>query len=265
MWAMVFFELTVIIIVNLLFGSFSVGRDINTISFYGVLLHLFYMLFYFYGIDVSEYHNNTAKGLNGLIVLRLFYLGNREILARIAIIEFSKKSLLAKRWFINSYINGLTVAVFAMCAIPLSTLIYLINTDKMRVTGIAIILFSFYIAINSAKKIVASGSTEADSPVSATRKDGTAMMTEEEFTIFDLRTTLKILGAFIVVLMAAFPATINHYQKLFFDMGYASGFTDAKSNAAPKKEANFETAVKCVMESNTRMPKPPGKGCLDRK
>ncbi len=68
MWATIFFELTVIIIVNLQFGSFSVGRDINTISFYGVLLHLFYLLFYFEGINVSEYHNNAAMGFNGLII-----------------------------------------------------------------------------------------------------------------------------------------------------------------------------------------------------
>lgn len=85
MWGNIFFEMTAIIIFNLLFGASGVGRDVITLTFYGVLVHLLYIPFYCYGIDLSSEHNNAQKIINALIVLRLLLPFSQDLLHRIAL------------------------------------------------------------------------------------------------------------------------------------------------------------------------------------
>ena len=274
MWAATLFEATVIIILNLRYGTESIGRDVNALKFYAVLAHLAYIPFYFQGIDVSAYHNYGVMGINGLILLRLFYFGDRDLLSRIAVIEYSKKWFLDRRWFINSYFNGLTITIFTFCAIPLFTLIYLINTDKMRVTGIAIILFTFFIAIENLRKNRTTNAEKATPEDATTAKDGTSLAVQRSYEeklvnakdrINDLtgllRTTigLIIVGYFLAVLMVKGEGD----KKFLF--GYAFGFADGKNGVKPKAEVRLERLAKCYdRDSGGGMrPLPPDPSCKD--
>jgi hypothetical protein len=275
MWSNILFEATVIIILNLRYGTESIGRDVNALKFYAVLAHLAYIPFYFQGIDVSAYHNYGVMGINGLILLRLFYFGDRDLLSRIAVIEYSKKWLLDNRWFVNSYINGLTTAIFTFCAVPLFTLIYLINTDRMRVTGIAIILFAFLLAIeNSTKKRAASAAKsfldEAPRggnktiPILAQVNDAIELVAAKE-RIKAITYLLKIAVGVIVAGYVIGALMIQGEGQKKFLFGYAFGFADGKNGVKPKAEVRLERLVKCYDRGSGggMRPLPPDPSCKD--
>ncbi len=52
------------------------------------------------------------------------------------------------------------MSMFVLCALPLFTLIYFINTDQMCITGIAIILFVFIVALGHSSKAQRKGVME---------------------------------------------------------------------------------------------------------
>ncbi|WP_338848953.1 hypothetical protein V8J88_08415 [Massilia sp. W12] len=147
MWGAIFSAVTLIIILDLLYGDSKVGKDINTLISYIAVAHLLYLPFYYHGYQVAIYHNTAVKIINALIIFRLFYLGDRTLFSAIAFIEKTKLIIPNKKRPFSNYVNGLTVTLFIVCAIPFFTLIYIINTDKMRITGIAVVLLVFFIAI----------------------------------------------------------------------------------------------------------------------
>lgn len=277
-WGDIFFEATVIIIFNLLYGMESIGHDTNTLNFYALICHLIFVVFYFYGYQVAEYHNNAIKFLNALIVLRLFYFGSREFLSKIAIIEHSKKWLLDSRLFVNTYVNGLTIALFFLCAIPLFTLIYIINTDQMRVTGIAIILFTFFIAIEKsdktrdaeiAKRTVlplddisdahADQATQAHERVIAQVATIANTVDKANFKFFDIeffKDICKMLAIILVGVLIVCALLLQAKNRSIFNYGYAAGYTDAKSGDKPKMETNWNLLQQCYDSDKFRMSDP---------
>lgn len=260
-WGDTIFEATVIIILNLQFGNSSVGRDVNALKFYILLIHLACLPFYIFKIDLSTFHNGSVAFLNVLILLRLFYFGERDLLSRISIVENSKKWLLHGRFFLNAYINGLTIAVFLLCAVPLCTLIFLINTDQMRVTGIAVILFSFFVAFDTARKRVAQAPNIVETivqPETQVQKDALEVA---NYTIFELKTILKAVAVIAAISVLGLYASLGFYKASFFDVGYASGFNDAKSGTAPKRETDLNKAFKCIEVNRTKFPVPSDDGC----
>ena len=274
MWSTVLFDLTVIIIFNLEFGNNSCVRDIGTLNLYAVIFHLIYIPCFFYGYQFGDYHNYAIKCVNGLIALRLFYFGERELLSRISIITPPKKWLLGRNWFINSYVNGLTVTIFALCAAPLFTLIYLINTDKMRITGIAIILFSFYVAIEHSKKRILIGATPKPEIVPPAKEDNAAPiaaphddaneLARAKTRIESLVEACKILiGGFIVCSFLGGYAAHFKSKKMFV-FGYAFGYADGKSGTKPKSETRFTRLVDCYDRPDIGgRPAPPDPTCKD--
>ena len=52
--------------------------------FYGVLIHIAYLPFFFYGINLAALHNDAHKTINTLIELRLLYIGGKELLRLIS-------------------------------------------------------------------------------------------------------------------------------------------------------------------------------------
>jgi hypothetical protein len=260
----VFFSMTVIIIFNYLYGKESIGHDINTLNFYGVLCHLLYMACYIYRYDVSALHNYAAKFLNGLIILRLFYFGNREVFAKIAIIEYAKRWRLDRRWFFNSYVNGMTIALFVFCAIPWFTLIYIINTDQIRVTGIAIVLLTFFIVIEKSDKkrrvnavknttnSIKSGTTETVICTTSTLSADDVTITKQ---LVDAKTAMSIFKNGCVVLIVTLVAVLavgsivtSGREQMMFSLGYASGYTDGKTGAKPKSNTDFNKMMRCSFD-----------------
>ena len=57
------FEATAIVIFQLLYGKYSVGRDINALNTFGLFFELTYLLLSFVNIEVSAQLNLAAKGL----------------------------------------------------------------------------------------------------------------------------------------------------------------------------------------------------------
>jgi hypothetical protein len=251
MWGAIFFEATLIVIFILRYGDTSVGRDIATLLSCGIVAHLIYLPFYYYGIRVGAYHNYANQCLNGLIVLRLCYPANHDLLARISIIEKVKNRLFNNdHLFLNTYFNALTCSIFMLCALPLCTLIFIINTDQMRATGIAIILFSFFVAFEGAKARAAAAETNADAE------------NRIVFTVGGL-TALLVVVASVSWVVSAFYNRAE--DGAFFNTGYASGYSDAKSGTTPKLETDFEKALWCNMVATEPHARPPGFTCLTGK
>jgi hypothetical protein len=256
-----FYEATCILIFNLLYGRHSVGRDINFLSILGLISIPIYFFLSFVGVDASQQQRFFAKALNVLIVIRCLYMAERDLFATFSPINIAKKWLLKRQWFVNSYINTLTVAVFAFLAVPLFTMMYFINTDEMRASGIAAILFAFYIAFEKAKNQLATPATNEVArvePVTGAEQDELAKANE---IIFELNFWVKTLLVMFVILGIGLFASVKFYKVSFFDAGYASGYSDAKSGAAPKREANFQKALDCIEVNRNRFPTPSDAGC----
>lgn len=270
MWGTVFVDATAIIILNLLYGEHSVGRDTNTLNFYGIVCHLVYIPLFYGGYHVGAYHNIAIKCINALIVLRLFYFGSRDLLANIAIIERAKKWLLSDRFLLNHYVNGLTFAIFLLCAIPLCTLIYLINTDEMRITGIAVILFSFFVAFDIARKRKAGIST-IDVQQAATGKSVSAvtrarvlrLVRRARREVAEMRGFIKFvyLGSALIFicLLAVTEGTIKR-DTIF---SYATGYVDAKTGKPPRVGTDIQKLMKCFNVKTEGKPPPPTKECIE--
>ncbi len=260
MWCNILVDVNLIIIGALRWGDRSEARDICTLAFIGVLIHLAYLPFYYNSINVVAYHNGAQKIINWLIVGRLFYVGARDIIAPVSLIIRTKKFFLSERFFLNEYVNGLTATVALFCAAPLCALIYIINTDEMRATGIAIILFSFYIAFSSAGKRIAA-TTDGETigaPITQTKRDALDVA-NERYRELEVWFVVFVVAAAIVGL--GLVASVNFYKVSFFDAGYAAGFSDAKSGAAPQKETDFKKALACIEVNRAHFPAPSDAGC----
>ena len=249
-----FYEATCIIIFNLLYGRYSVGRDINTFNTFALFFALIYFFLSFANIDASTQLNFVAKGINGLIILRCVFPTERALFAQFSPIEITKKWILKRQWFVNAYINGLTVAIFVFCAIPLFTMMYLINTDEMRASGIAVVLFAFAVAFESAKRYA----TTAPS-VAAPAEQDEQSIADEEHTMGIARAVYCML----VVIAASIFVSYTDLERRFFNVGYASGYSDAKSGAVPKKETDFQKSLWCNMVMVRGQSNPPGLSCDD--
>ena len=251
-----FYEAMSIIIFNLLYGKYSVGRDINLLSTLGLISIPIYFFLSFVGIDASQQQNLFAKGLNVLIVLRCVYLTERDLFAKFSPIEITKKWLLKRQWFVNSYINGLTVAVFILCAAPLFTMMYVLNTDEMRASGIAVVLFAFFVAFENARRYSAED-TIAPEVVPDFMEGSDFDQAEHAMAIS------RVIYFALALLVGLLSFIIADNKEKFFNVGYASGYSDAKAGVKPKREADFDKALWCNMVRNPGQPLPPGMTCDD--
>ncbi len=259
LWGMTLFELTAIIIFNLLYGSTGVGRDINTLNFYAVLLHLLYIPFYCYGIDLSDYHNNAAKCFNYLIVLRLLLPLQQDLLQRIALVEYAKAWFQQNQPFVRQYINGLTISIFLLCALPLFTLIYFINTDQMRITGIAIVLFAFATAFQNSKteqKPAPQPSPAVQEIDEADAKFVTLPKEEVEF----LRYATKVLAILLAITLITTMLMAGPKKEDMFLSGYAAGYHDGKNGSPPKTTMNLGKMLYCQLVYDPSEPRNYGEG-----
>lgn len=275
LWSGVLYEATIVIVFGLLFGMRHVGRDINMLNCCAVLFYLVYMLFYYCGINVSEYHNWFATCINVLIVVRLCYFGSRDVFVSISHVLHFEKWLLDRRWFFNPYINGLTITLCIFCAIPLCALIYQINTDRMRITGIAIILFAFYAAIEVANKrrlaqAVAHGDDSLGGRVGlvvSTSQNAIAAYLLTQFTRLKLtihRVTWPevLLWWMVVIAMLLGWFIFQHEQKMMFKFGYVSGYADGESGQKKKIDEQWLLLMRCYRghDDFRGFPPPPPRG-----
>jgi FtsH-binding integral membrane protein len=221
------------------------------------------MLFYYCGINVSEYHNWIATCINVLTVVRLCYFGSRDVFVSLSHILHFEKWLLDRRWFFNPYINGLTITLCIFCAIPLCALIYQINTDRMRITGIAIILFAFYVAIEVAnKRRLAQAVAHGDDglggrvglvvPMSPNAISAylTTQFTKIKLTIRRFKWNEVLLWWIFGMALFLGWFVFQHEQKMMFKFGYVSGYSDAESGKKKKIDEQWLIMMRCYRGSN---------------
>ncbi len=261
MWGGIFVELTAMIIFNLRYGRTALGRDINTLIFYGVVLHLLYIPFYSYGIDLSAYHNNAQKGLNALIVLRLLLPLQQDLLQRIAVIEYAKAWFHQNQPFVRQYVNGLTVSIFILCALPLFTLMYFINSDQMRITGIAIVLYAFFVAFENSK----TEQKPAPQPRPAVQENDNTDVDAKFITLPKedvelLRNGVKLLAGLLAIAFITALAVSGSNKESTFLSGYAAGYHDGKTGAPPKTTMNLGKMLYCQLVFDRRQPRNYGEG-----
>jgi hypothetical protein len=266
-WANVFLEATIIIIFGLLYSDQSIGRDVNTINFYSLLSHLIYLPCYYQGYQVGEYHNYAIKFLEAVFYLRLCYFGNRALLAHVSVIGFSKQWLLSRRWFVNSYINGLTGVLFAVCAIPLFTMIWLINTDQMRASGIGIVLFVFFIATEYAKRnspaAAAQPTANLTTPAPEIAPTDLAAIEEAKRINGGLLYLAQVLAVVLGLALIIGFFALERNTDLNLNFGYAIGYADGKAGKKPQSEVDLAKLVQCYNppDLGTGRPAPPGPEC----
>lgn len=266
MWCALFFMATVSIILSLLYGQSNVGRDVNTLVFYIPILHLIYLPFYYYGYQFAIYHNTAVKFINALILLRLCYFGERELFSRIAFIERTKTIFQNNRWLFSYYVNGLTITLFFLCAMPLFTLIYIINTDEMRITGIAVVLFTFFIAIEVSDRRTkqSANNSPSISIVKEAEQDALNKLTNSSNFY---KAIAQILGAALIAVILFSALSIRAKEVSYFKYGYNDGYTDGKNGKAPISDKNREKLLNCYRYDSNNIAKEipdPDCGKIDR-
>ena len=132
----------------------------------------------------------------------------------------------------------------------------MINTDEMRASGICVVLFAFAVAFENAKRYAATAPSVAE--VEPTEQDEKSI--EDEKHAMGMARVIYCMVAFVI---ASAIAHIADDEKRFFNVGYASGYSDAKSGAAPKKETDFQKALWCNMSKVNGQSNPPGLNCDD--
>ncbi len=255
MWGAIFSATTVIIIFNLLYGHSKVGKDINTLISYIAIFHLIYLPFYFYGYQVSIYHNTAVKVINALIVLRLCYFGDRELLSRISITERAKDVFHKKSKLFSNYVNGITIALFFLCAVPLFTLIYIINTDEMRITGIAVVLFTFFIAIEFSDHKIKKA--KIANSISSLNEDEQSELEKLRESRSEWVTFSKILGAALVIVILYSIASGRGIESTYFSLGYSDGYNDGKNGSAKISKEHQEKLLQCYKYNPNTIPHMP--------
>jgi hypothetical protein len=296
-------EISSMVVVYRFSGNSAVGKDINEINLYALLIHIFRIPVYFFTELPMEIFKYSIWTLLILSILRLLYFkkspnGDYQGIKLFFILESIRNKFTSKKGSFNYW----SELLFFGSAIPLWFIIYKTNDQSVTITVVGLMLFIYVIsdAIKTQAVLLKAADNEAElhadealllqvfnnksvaekayilklvaadygieiAEEKAKKADVKAEMVDEEsFETFELKSNFKILGIFTLILMILFPITIGHYQKSFFNSGYASGFNDAKSNAPPKKETDFDKVLKCVFEANHNWPQPKGKGCLDK-
>ncbi len=251
-WGIVFFDATVIIIFNLRYGNSHIGRDVNTLNFYGLIFHLLYLVFYFQGYQVAFYHNTAIKIINALIVLRLFYFGDRELLSRIAIIEHIKAIFHEQHGIVGTYINGLTIALFLLSAVPLFILIYIINTDEMRIIVIALCYLLFLLPSNF---LIKEKNIQSTVPESALSEAQQAELTQVKNSRDAYASLAKGLGIIIIVGGLFSASLMRTKESTFFNFGYSDGYSDGKNGKEPISKEHREKLLDCYRYDPNTIPR----------
>jgi hypothetical protein len=143
-----------------------------------------------------------------------------------------------------------------------------INTDKMRITGISIILFVFFIAIEYAnkKKVNRQLIAEQRAAVTKTVSDATRARVLQQIEkakreVVQMREYINILygvGAFLVLALVAMSFHDSRKDALF---GYATGYIDAKTGKPPRAETDIQNLLDCYRYDGNGRPLPPTKAC----
>ncbi len=254
------FDAVLIILFILLYDDTHVGRDINTLNCFVVIVHLFYLPFYHNGIDGSMLHNYSVKALNVLIVLRLFYFGKKDLLAPIAVVDCAKRWCSRHHLFSNQYINRMTITISVLGALCIFTLIYLLNADNIRMSDIAVILFSFFVAIEKSK----TSHTEKVTPhtianeVPSTTAAPLEMQQQLKIAqekIDDLKMVVTILAVALSMLLVIFSIELHARSREKFAFGYASGYADGKNGVPPQRETRLQKIAECFTDTGIMPPR----------
>jgi hypothetical protein len=296
-------EISSMVVIYRLTGNSRIGKDLNEFNLYAFIIHIVGIPIYYLTEIPLEVHDYSIWALFILSIVRLFYIhesknGEFKGIPTLSLLRHIQKIGAAFNhwsellffgsamplWFIVYKTNERPITI---AAVGLMVFIYLI-TDAMKTQSASVaeanasngelnsdaaLLLKIFNDKSIEEKAHILKLVAIDFDIVIPKKEvakpkikqETEIFTEESFTIIELRNYLKMFGAVILVLMILFPITIDHYQATFFDTGYASGYSDAKSSVPPKKETDFRKVLDCVFEANTKMPPPPGKGCLDKK
>ncbi len=168
--------------------------------------------------------------------------------------EHAKNWLLTRHPDSGAVFNRLTLALFILCAVPLFTLIYLINTDRMTISGIAIVLFAFYVATSPANRPAAQPARNPEATISGRFQIRHGMLKEQ-------RKTIWLLIALLAVVMLFGWFWLGMREKTMFHMGYAAGYHHGKSGTQPKMEVTWEKLLHCYGFKNKSIPPQPDRAC----
>jgi hypothetical protein len=128
----------------------------------------------------------------------------------------------------------------------------------MTISGIAIVLFAFYVATSPANR-----------PATAARNPEAAISGRFQLRhgmLNELRKTLWLLLAMFALAVMIGWIVLGARQKAAFHLGYSAGYQDGKSGVAPKMEVSWEKLIRCYGWDGHGRPPPPDPTCkMDQK
>ena len=138
----------------------------------------------------------------------------------------------------------------------------------MRITGISIILFVFFIAIEYANKKKANRQLLAEKRATVTKtvSDATRARVLQQIEkakreVIQMREYINILygiGAVLAVALVVAAYNDSRRDALF---GYATGYIDAKTGKPPRAETSIQNLMDCFRYDGNGRPPPPTKEC----
>lgn len=285
-------EIVSIIIILRFCGQRNIGRDINELNVYALLLHIITIPTYYYTNIPVEYHRNGIWALLIAALVRLSYFGkldeNGDYKGLPAFGLFAKVQQLYSAHIKkdrHAFQHWPDILFFGS-ALPLWFIIWKTNDQSITITAIGLMLFIYFITDSIKQKdtqkidrLGQSGlsGTPTIQPIAqdhgAISQHGGALHDNISENIPVTKITTK---RFVIILIVCILSACLFYYIMIsmassrtkllrenFDLGYASGFSDAKSGSTPKRETDFNMALWCI-NAYERHPPPPGFACFNQ-
>ncbi len=280
-------DLVSISIIAKICNNKNVGRDINELNLYSVIIHLIAIPAYYYTEIPTEYHNYAIWFLFGLAILRLFYFGKKtedndyQGLPTFGLLGYFRKAIAKTRQMPFKYYPDI---LFFGSAVPLWFIIFQTNEQAITITVIGAMLF-IYLISDAIKKqatntrhielsedetrlleIFKSKSSREKALILSHAGTGfAAIAAEAEINkakqIDDAKYLgYKIAAGTLLVLLIALAAStfggIPQARSDYYRFGYKQGFLDAKEGKRQLTAAERERHVACHLHD--QQTNPPG-------
>jgi hypothetical protein len=285
-------EIVSIIIILRFCGPRNIGRDINEFNMYALLLHIITIPTYYYTDIPAEYHSNGIWALFIASLVRLSYFGKIDEsgdykgLPAFGLFAKVQKLYSAHVKKDRRAFQHWPDILFFGSALPLWFIMWKTNDQSITITVIGLMLFIYFITdsikqkdTQKIDKLGQSGLSGAPA-IQPIAQDYDAISQHRgaldnniseniPATKITAKTFFKTLFFVVLAVCLFFYLMVSvdngraALQKGSFDLGYASGFSDAKSGSAPKRETDFNKAMWCINTSGDTPP-PPGFACFNR-
>jgi hypothetical protein len=269
-------DVTSMVVINRFCGERRIGRDINELTFYGVLLHIIAIPAYYYTEIPVEFHNNGIWILFIVSIGRLAYFGKQtedgdyKGLPAFGLLACIQKVYAEHLKRDKKAFHHWSEVLFFGSAAPLWFIMWRTNDQSITITVIGLMVFIYLVTgvlqKRESNNAQANGTVAAPIDVAARIAAATQEMVEQlEYAnaiIKRLKETCRILLITIGVILFFGWIIKTAKDNAMFNMGYAAGYTDSQNKEKPKMDTDFDKLARCYSIRGDRYSIPPSE-CRD--